>query len=389
LAICSRNNGTRNVRVRRHDGGMDGEPRQLSEELDEARRRLAEREQQFRSLFEYHPDAVFAFDRTGRVILANQACAELCGYSVEEILSEPRAYAPPDEFERGAAFFQAALAGQPQQFKSVIVHKLGHRVDVLTTQIPIVVGDEITGVFGIAKDITEQRRSLEALETSEQRFRTLAENLPDIVYRCNRDLRVCYINSAVERLTGVASGSIVGRTPREAWVPGPHASALELALRQVLRTGGQQIVKFELQTLLGRRAFEARMAPEFDADGAVESVVVAARDVTDHERAEQDRFVMYQQLLAQQSELRGLIERLIGNHKHELEKTAALYQLKKRERDILSLVARGLTNKEIAATLNVSVGTVKNELTGILSKLDVSDRTQAATQAVRLGLAED
>jgi DNA-binding NarL/FixJ family response regulator len=60
--------------------------------------------------------------------------------------------------------------------------------------------------------------------------------------------------------------------------------------------------------------------------------------------------------------------------------------LTNRELEILALVATGASNKEIAATLFIAEGTVKNHLTNILGKLGVRDRTQAALKAKELGL---
>jgi NarL family two-component system response regulator LiaR len=60
-----------------------------------------------------------------------------------------------------------------------------------------------------------------------------------------------------------------------------------------------------------------------------------------------------------------------------------------RERDVLSLIARGKSNKAIAHTLELSLGTVKGYVSAILSKLGVADRTQAALFAVRHGLEQD
>lgn len=59
--------------------------------------------------------------------------------------------------------------------------------------------------------------------------------------------------------------------------------------------------------------------------------------------------------------------------------------LKKTEWQIISLVGRGLSNKEIAGKLNLSEGTVRNGLSTILSKLDLRDRTQLAIWAVQTG----
>lgn len=59
--------------------------------------------------------------------------------------------------------------------------------------------------------------------------------------------------------------------------------------------------------------------------------------------------------------------------------------LSPREMEILKLITRGLSNKEIAYTLGISHQTVKNHMTSILRKLDVEDRTQAAVFALRRG----
>jgi DNA-binding NarL/FixJ family response regulator len=61
-------------------------------------------------------------------------------------------------------------------------------------------------------------------------------------------------------------------------------------------------------------------------------------------------------------------------------------QLTEREREILALLARGASNREISETLYIASGTVKNHLSNILGKLGVRDRTQAALKARELGL---
>lgn len=65
-----------------------------------------------------------------------------------------------------------------------------------------------------------------------------------------------------------------------------------------------------------------------------------------------------------------------------------LGRLTPREREVLGALARGRSNREIAAELFVSEKTVKTHMSSVLSKLRVTDRTQAALYAVHHGLAE-
>jgi DNA-binding NarL/FixJ family response regulator len=53
--------------------------------------------------------------------------------------------------------------------------------------------------------------------------------------------------------------------------------------------------------------------------------------------------------------------------------------------EVLEMVTRGASNKEIASKLNISQQTVKNHMTAVLRKLHVNDRTQAAVYALRRG----
>ncbi|MGB0091570.1 MAG: response regulator transcription factor [Solirubrobacteraceae bacterium] len=62
-------------------------------------------------------------------------------------------------------------------------------------------------------------------------------------------------------------------------------------------------------------------------------------------------------------------------------------ELSARELDVLRLIARGLENSQIAATLNISPRTAKNHVSNILAKLGLPSRVQAAIYAVRRGLA--
>jgi len=79
-----------------------------------------------------------------------------------------------------------------------------------------------------------------------------------------------------------------------------------------------------------------------------------------------------------------LLQRLAHGTPREAEQPQE--RLTPREVVVLQLLAQGQTNREIARTLGVSVGTIKVHVQHIIAKLGVSDRTQAAVRAVELGL---
>jgi two-component system, NarL family, response regulator len=63
-------------------------------------------------------------------------------------------------------------------------------------------------------------------------------------------------------------------------------------------------------------------------------------------------------------------------------------ELTAREVEVLHMLARGLTNKEIGSALDISQNTVRNHVNSIIEKLEVADRTEAATSAIHRGIIE-
>lgn len=123
---------------------------------------LQQSEQRFKSIFEHHPDGVFAFDPELQMVAANPALTALTGYPNDELLtlSATRAKLVAEE-DLNDVLLQAAdaLRGTPQTCEAVLIRKDGRRFDAHITMIPIIVNNEIIGVHGIIKDISKQKRN--------------------------------------------------------------------------------------------------------------------------------------------------------------------------------------------------------------------------------------
>jgi DNA-binding NarL/FixJ family response regulator len=81
-----------------------------------------------------------------------------------------------------------------------------------------------------------------------------------------------------------------------------------------------------------------------------------------------------------------LLSRFLGDHGGELRDASVLDALTAREREVLVLIAKGLSNTEIARKLFLSEATVKTHVGRILAKLELRDRVQAVVLAYETGL---
>lgn len=128
-------------------------------------------ERRYESLFEQNPDAVFVMDLDGRFTSVNHAAMDMVGSTEARILgSHSGTFAVPESKETVLENFEKAASGEPQNFEAAITVRDGRHVDLNLTYMPMIVEDEIKGVFGIGKDITDRKeleRELERRATSD------------------------------------------------------------------------------------------------------------------------------------------------------------------------------------------------------------------------------
>jgi DNA-binding NarL/FixJ family response regulator len=132
----------------------------------------------------------------------------------------------------------------------------------------------------------------------------------------------------------------------------------------------------------------------FDADEYVYEAMKAGasgfllKDVRPEQLAEAVRVVAAGDALLAPAIMRRLIEQFVRRPPPGSDKPVELADLTQRELEVLKLVARGLSNAEIAARLSVSEATVKTHVTHLLMKLDLRDRVQAVVLAYESGLVQ-
>ncbi|MBB3111240.1 two-component system sporulation sensor kinase A [Paenibacillus phyllosphaerae] len=133
-------------------------------------------EQRIHSLFDHNPDAVYTVDPNGRYQTVNASSVWITGYTAEEL--ENLAFANliiERDFERTKAHFRQALQGYVQHYPVTIRRKDGTLRNLHITNVPIRVDEQVTGILGIAKDMTMQhmteallRKSIELLADAQK-----------------------------------------------------------------------------------------------------------------------------------------------------------------------------------------------------------------------------
>lgn len=116
--------------------------------------------QRLASLLDCTSDAVFSLDRDGRLTDVNAAAETLSGFSRQDLIGKHFAeFLPPDQSAAPMESVRRALAGEPQRSEAVILHREGRKVELDVTAVPIKIDGEVTGAFGVARDVTRRNQA--------------------------------------------------------------------------------------------------------------------------------------------------------------------------------------------------------------------------------------
>jgi len=155
------------------------------------------------ALIQASPVAIMTLDAEGRVTLWNPAAERMFGWSPGEVIGRPLPIVPPEKRDEHRALRQRAFAGEWIAGVEVLRrHKDGRPIQVRLSTAPMHGPDgAVIGVLGMLVDITDRKTAEQALRESEAKFRTLAEESPNIIF-IHQDGRVVYANRRAADLMG-------------------------------------------------------------------------------------------------------------------------------------------------------------------------------------------
>ncbi|XXJ18775.1 transporter substrate-binding domain-containing protein [Desulfovibrio caledoniensis] len=170
-------------------------------------------------------------------------------------------------------------------------------VPLLVHNVPFRDMDGSPVVLAAAMDISEMKRIEEALHESENLYRTLITNMPDIVMRYDRQLRRCFVSENIEKYSGLPPSHFIGKTNRELGLPEDLSRFLDEHIARVFETGDPIETEFRAEWNGRSFQFDWRLFPELDADGAVQTVASIHRDVTRQHLMEAEYQLLFNRML--------------------------------------------------------------------------------------------
>ncbi|MBC8087531.1 MAG: PAS domain S-box protein [Phycisphaerae bacterium] len=268
--------------------GLVVEVRDVTHE-QQAARAVAESQARFRQLAESIPQLTWMAHPDGNIFWYNQRWYDYTGTTLEEMrdwgwkeVHDPEVL--PVVMDR----WQSSLAsGASFDMVFPIRAADGSYRPFLTRVNPF--RDEQGKIilwFGTNTDVSAEHDRAESLRRRQRELQTLADNSPDILTRFDRNHRHVFVNSAVERATGLPAHQFIGRTNRELGMPAAQCDLWERTIDRVFETGREQSVDFEFDSPTGRQYFVGRFVPELGANGEIQYALGFTRDRTTERLAE-------------------------------------------------------------------------------------------------------
>jgi PAS domain S-box-containing protein len=142
---------------------------EANEKLRGKEQQLAINSQQYQSLFIHNPDAVFEVNQSGKIVAINPEGEKLLGLSIQELQAENISdFFPEQSVLAVRDYYKKALNGKASNFETTMVDFEKKEKILRCSLVPIFIYEEITGVFGIARDITSIRENERMIVASEK-----------------------------------------------------------------------------------------------------------------------------------------------------------------------------------------------------------------------------
>ncbi|WP_339304477.1 PAS domain S-box protein [Paenibacillus sp. FSL R5-0519] len=247
----------------------------------ETLKRIISEGSSYQSLFFNHPDAIYVMDIHGNYIDANPSVERMSGYTLDGLIRmNQNQLCPPDSANLRNEYIKEVLAGRSVSNSITFYHKDGSLKQAEITYVPITDGNEVVGIYGIAKDVTDILRVQRELKEAQEKYQVLADHAQDLITTCAIDGELLYVSPSVHTLLGYKPEEVTGKSFKDYCYPGDYPDPMDLSKigngckMRVLHKKGHYIW------------METLAKPVTEERGKSVQIVSISRDITQHKDAD-------------------------------------------------------------------------------------------------------
>ncbi|MFP2925902.1 PAS domain S-box protein [Pyxidicoccus sp. 3LG] len=246
-------------------------------------------EEKYRSLYRSTPVMMHSIDREGRLISVSDCWLSTLGYGREEVVGRRSTEFMTAESRRFARevvlpeYFRTGFCKDvPYQF----IKKDGGLLDVLLSAIAEKDADgTVVRSLAVLIDVTEQKRTAEALFESEKRLRAILDNATAVFFLVDAQHRYIFVNREWEHLFHHTRQEVAGKTVHDIF-PKPLADKLHQLNQSILTSGTPLIQEERIPHDDGPHTHLTQKFPLIDSNGATYAVCGISTDITERKRME-------------------------------------------------------------------------------------------------------
>jgi two-component system cell cycle sensor histidine kinase/response regulator CckA len=280
---------------------LSGERCMVSVNVDITERKLAEKavkqsEEEYRILVENQTDLLVKVDLEGRFLFVSPSYCRLFGKSEAELLGKK--FMPLVHVEDR----EATAKAMEDLYKPPHTAHLEQRAYTrdgwrwLSWMDTAVLDDrgEVTAIIGVGRDVTERRKALRALRESEEKYRTLTQNMQDVVFLV-QDGIIQHINDRVVELAGYTAQELIGSNFLDFVAPEYRELMAEMQLR---RLAGEKVPNQQEIAVLAKNGSQVQVNSYISSvnyEGGP-AAMGTLKDITEIRRAEEEKAKLQAQL---------------------------------------------------------------------------------------------